>query len=440
MNDYKVNTSQTLEDFDTGLATAVQATAEQIWQENPTQAITRMVELQSERERQQTTQYSDFRPPQKLAEPEKKMSKQDAEKRVSEAGVSLSIGEDGISKRKLDILIKRKREEVKRKAIIETAPDGFISGAAQVGTGLAVSLADPLGIAASFIPVVGQARYAKALAGAASAGGRFGVRAGVGAVEGAVGAAVLEPLVLMASAQDQADYGLYDSFLNLTFGAVLGGGLHSVGGAIGDILSKSSPQAKSDLLQGAVARALEDRPIDVSHIAKADPSFRAAWREAEIQRVIDGDIEANPAVRTEFNRIMDEITPEFTAKLKAQGDEVSMKAVAEIEAGRPPQALIEKAAAITKDRIGDFEPTAKFDTNAVDLADFKASKEAQDFIDNAVEETPEYLDSVADDIIKGLDDAGFDTTGLKTELAELNKSIELDAKGIEAGVMCALGR
>ncbi len=49
-------------------------------------------------------------------------------------------------------------------------------------------------------------------------------RAVRGAVEGAVGASVLEPFIYGVAQKVQADYDLYDSFMNVGFGTVLGGG------------------------------------------------------------------------------------------------------------------------------------------------------------------------------------------------------------------------
>ncbi|HBM7739289.1 TPA: hypothetical protein LZ417_005308, partial [Escherichia coli] len=109
---------------------------------------------------------------------------------------------------------------------------------AQIAASLGASLLDPLNIASAFVPVVGEARYANLLARAASPLGRAGVRAGVGALEGAVGAAIIEPLPLLAAAQDQTDYGLSDSLANIALGGLLGGGLHTVGGAISDALKR----------------------------------------------------------------------------------------------------------------------------------------------------------------------------------------------------------
>src|SRR5690606_9225885 len=81
-------------------------------------------------------------------------------------------------------------------------------------------------------------RYAAMLGRAATPLARAGVRAGVGAVEGAVGAAIIEPLPLIAAQMDQTEYGLSDSLANIALGGLLGGGLHTVGGAVSDALRR----------------------------------------------------------------------------------------------------------------------------------------------------------------------------------------------------------
>lgn len=150
-----------------------------------------------------------------------------------------------------------KRAEVGRQIIMSRATGGAVENVAKFGVTLGGSIIDPLNIASAFVPVMGEARYAAMLARAGGAVGRAGVRVGVGALEGAAGAALLEPLVYGGAKSEQADYDLYDSFLNVTVGGVLGGGLHAGAGAIGDRLGIS-----------AYARDLSDRKaaaLDAGH-------------------------------------------------------------------------------------------------------------------------------------------------------------------------------
>ena len=169
------------------------------------------------------------------AEPETPLlTAEQARARIKEEGLDLTVDDAGIRAGALDILIERKREETKRKFILDNAPASTVP--VQLLAGFAASVLDPINVASAFVPVVGEARYASMLARAGqSVAARAAVRAQVGAVEGAVGAAMVEPLILYASARDQADYDLTNSLLNVAFGSALGGGLHSAGGLLGDL-------------------------------------------------------------------------------------------------------------------------------------------------------------------------------------------------------------
>jgi hypothetical protein len=307
LDGYKVSRTQRLEDLTTGLGTSLSALAEQVWEENPMSSTFRQTKLEEEL-------FGGFVPGTKGAQfkgpPSPVLGKIDADKKVSDAGVKLDIGERGIPEGALDLMIERKREEVKRKALIDAAPEGFWSGAAQIGTALAVSIADPINVASAFVPVIGQARYAKLVANTSTALGRSAVRAGVGVTEGLVGAALVEPVILLAAEAEQAEYGLYDSFLNLTFGAVLGGGLHTGLGAIGDAIGRGSPQLKEDMLRAANGQVMDNRPIDVGYVAQTDISFIKAWDGIQVDEI------RAKAASEELKSIREELLPVAGNKLK----------------------------------------------------------------------------------------------------------------------------
>ena len=150
---------------------------------------------------------------------------------------SFAPGEGEYSREALDIVLERRREQRVRQDVIASTPWSW-TGTPLRGLGmLGASLLDPLNVGSAFVPVVGEARYLALLKGAAGAGGRAAVRAGVGAVEGAAGMAMLEPLIYGAHAYLDDDYTMKDSLLNIAFGGFLGGGLHVVGGRIGDALA-----------------------------------------------------------------------------------------------------------------------------------------------------------------------------------------------------------
>nr|DAG73924.1 MAG TPA: crystallin beta/gamma motif-containing protein [Caudoviricetes sp.] len=145
--------------------------------------------------------------------------------------------QEGYNAEALNYVMQLKHEELDRALTREQAPAwmapfGF-------GAGLVTSMLDPINVASSFIPIVGEQRVMSMLArNAGSAWGRAGVRVGVGALEGAVGVAALEPLIYAAKTQTQSDYGMTDSLLNIAFGTVMGGAMHGAGGAWGDWVRK----------------------------------------------------------------------------------------------------------------------------------------------------------------------------------------------------------
>jgi len=257
----------------------------------------------------------------------------------------------------VDILVNRKILEKERQSIIARGPEGsfnpfnsgFYTGGAKLATSLAVSIADPINIASAFIPVVGEARFASLVARQGLTKAR-GIR---GVVEGAVGAAVVEPIVLTAATAEQADYGLMDSFLNVTFGSIIGGGLHVGAGALKDFrtrrafedrvdaarseagivdgedpavnlykeyypetsrvmkeLAETDPATRRLLLVKALSDLIEDNPVNVKPIADLDPKLREAQindvvpinERVNTTRVVDENIGTTQRVVTDENK------------------------------------------------------------------------------------------------------------------------------------------
>ena len=243
-----------LDDVVTGQFDAAEAAFDQAMFENPTSAARRIGELnRAEQGDVISPAYPAYGIPERRAEPETPMlTAEQARARIKEEGLDLTVDDAGIRAGALDILIERKREETKRKFILDNAPASTVP--VQLLAGFAASALDPINVASAFVPVVGEARYASMLARAGqSVAARAAVRAQVGAIEGAVGAAMVEPLILYASARDQADYDLTNSLLNVAFGSALGGGLHSAGGLLGDL-------RRGNLLDAVRAEAPEITP------------------------------------------------------------------------------------------------------------------------------------------------------------------------------------
>ena len=192
--------------------------------------------------------------------------------------------DEGETLASLDLMIDLKREELARQAVMANVEEGITSSAAMLGSGLFVSMLDPINVASAFVPIVGPARYAAMLRQKATTFGRFAVRSRVGAAEGALGAAMVEPIVYFAAQDRQADYDLYDTYANLAFGTVLGGGLHGVGGFVKDqvvppitqrhitqIIENLSPEARQSAFNGTVGQLANGRMVQgVDYILRAD--------------------------------------------------------------------------------------------------------------------------------------------------------------------------
>ena len=174
--------------------------------------------------------------------------------------------------------------ELRRRTILDRAEGGFTEGVARFAVGLGVSAIDPINFALAFVPVIGEARYAELLMGASSAVGRAGIRVGVGAAEGAVGSLIAEPVVYGVAKSEQADYGLADSFMNVAFGTILGGGLHMGLGAIGDRFGASD-----------FARAVDAKKAEGGIGAiEATPDIPARTEIPETLSAISRDIQDQP--------------------------------------------------------------------------------------------------------------------------------------------------
>lgn len=230
-----------------GLGDVLKATAEETWARNPLESTQTLIELQ----RAAQDENSPLVPKDQL------------NKEYGELGLSF---EEDEYQSVVDLMVEEKQAERQRQEIIARGPQGFGVGVAKFAVGLGVSMLDPINVASAFIPVVGQARMAQMVAKQGFTRARFakGIR------EGAVGAAVVEPVVALAASELQADYGLADSFLNITFGSILGGGLHVASGKLSDLAIRTEFKAK-------VRRARQELGMDSPNLREAEINLYKAY-------------------------------------------------------------------------------------------------------------------------------------------------------------------
>ena len=229
-------------DLEVGFADYLGATIRDAWHDNPTVATIELGEVFTAQVGRDAiadimgdsfdteTDVSEFEP---TASPA--LSLEDQQAIIRKNGLEKHIkAQEGYNAEALNLVMESKREELERQVTLQAASDwyapaGFIAG-------LGTSFLDPINVASNFIPGVGQTRALRMLQEGAKQGAKGLAlrRAAIGAAEGAVGSVVVEPLVAFARSQQQADYGMTDSLLNVAFGTVMGATLHPALGAWGD--------------------------------------------------------------------------------------------------------------------------------------------------------------------------------------------------------------
>jgi len=175
----------------------------------------------------------------------------------------------------VNYLVERKKLELERSNIISKGPDGKLAKSFFFLESLATGFIDPINIGASFVPVVGQARFANMVARS----GKNIARMKKGFVEGLVGNAAVEPLVYGVAKSEQADYDIYDSFTNIAVGGFIGSAAHVGFGRIGDFLAEQrgkpniyqrlaaiSPDNQQALLKHSVGRVLKGEKVDTGNV------------------------------------------------------------------------------------------------------------------------------------------------------------------------------
>jgi hypothetical protein len=167
------------------------------------------------------------------------ISQSDAKDMLKQEGLSESdvpLGNPGSHKLPvLQMRIEAAHAKRDREAAIERGPQGFFPTALGYVTSLGVGMVDPINLAAFSIPVIGEARMGKILAGAGdSILARTAVRAGEGAVKGAVGTAALQPADWWLHTRDGHDYTMAEALESIVMGAGMGAAFHALPGAYRD--------------------------------------------------------------------------------------------------------------------------------------------------------------------------------------------------------------
>lgn len=189
--------------------------------------------------------------------------------------------------------IRRKKDKQLRDSIAAAAT-GFAFPFILAGDFIG-RLADPIELASAFLPVVGPYRRLKTL----SRFGRFKGRTLVGAVDGIVGAAIVEPFIILNAQSTQADYGFQDVFLNIAFGGITGASLHSLGGSFADKITGKRILANSltfdeleNLNSMVIAKLRKRKGLKPGEVPSLDDQPHMKALMDETKRIADKNPEA----------------------------------------------------------------------------------------------------------------------------------------------------
>ena len=287
-----------LDDFSTSRVDAIRTTIEDAFVHSPLPASIRYARVKNAKRTEPASFTDEFGEEEFFpAQPglgAKEFSVDEANKLGEPFGATF---DEPITKPAIDIILQAKRADNVRKLTLERSPGGVLQGGGQFIAGLMTSVVDPLNVASAFIPVVGTGRFASLVA----KHGLTKARLIQGGVEGAVGATLLEPIILAAASEEQLDYTLYDSLINVAFGTALGGGLHAGFGKLGDIsrrrearrrLARDTVDISDDLRKelGDVLEGFPDVRKDLPALDDAlDPADDLGARLSEVPKEVLAD-------------------------------------------------------------------------------------------------------------------------------------------------------
>ena len=189
------------------------------------------------------------------------------------AGLGLNFTEDtreGV----VNYIVERKKLENSRASIINRGPNNKMAKSFFFLQSLGTSFLDPINIGASFVPIVGQAKFASMVARS----GKNIARMKKGAVEGVIGNIAVEPIVYGVAKSEQADYTAYNAITNIAVGGLIGTAAHVGFGRLGDYLAEVrgkpniyqrlaaiSPENQRQLLDYSVGKVLKGEPVDTGN-------------------------------------------------------------------------------------------------------------------------------------------------------------------------------
>lgn len=224
----------------------------------------------------------------------------------------LSVPEGGIKESVASALAEAHDRRFKRNLVLSRAKSGMGLSSARFGAGIVGSVLDPVNVGVAIMAPVAVGMYAPARAAAIRATSgitqRYGITAGrvsAGAGEAALGGVLFEAAVAYPGTRIQQDpeYGLFDAFLNVTVGSVLGGAVTGIGGKFSDVFRRANPETVHQAMQTATSQIVEGIPVRVDAVLDADPTISPSLRAETAIKRTQREVEALFVPRPKSNEL-----------------------------------------------------------------------------------------------------------------------------------------
>jgi len=189
---------------------------------------------------------------------------------LKELGLTFDVDSTDLE---VSMLMARKKNEIRNRYVLQQANGGRYAKGFLIEMGMAVL--DPVGVVAGLFAMPFTVTMV---------GGRAVQVGYAGAIKLGVKAAALTEIPIYSQAQkEQADYGMYESMINVAFGGVVSGGLHGIGRGISNYHAKRL----------AVKQLAENEQIKAAETADVLDSDEPEIRSPEdIQKEINKRIKA----------------------------------------------------------------------------------------------------------------------------------------------------
>jgi hypothetical protein len=227
-------------------------------------------------------------------EPSVKLTVDDANKKYGIPG-KLSFDSE-IREDAAQLMYDRKKREVTTEEILGQRTPGQTM--MSIPQSIAASILDPVNLAASFIPIVGEARLLKlGQTVFKTAKPSLAVRAGAKAIAGGANAAITTAPIQMATAgllnEYQADYDMNSALVDTAYAAVGGAVLHTGLGLVADQIKgarlkalTAKPETKVTVAANAAADLASGKPVTSAEtLLNLDPNNVKA--DVQVQNIAD---------------------------------------------------------------------------------------------------------------------------------------------------------